>query len=70
MRLESMLEVVGREFAEVEKQAHGFFGSALEEEDDEKFQASFLRRKWRTTVHEWAEAQKDAEVGPPSRRRH
>lgn len=66
MRLEAKLEVVAKEFAEVESQATGFFGtsppSSPEVDEDTKSQAAFLRRKWRTTVYEWTEVQKDAEI--------
>lgn len=66
MRLEAKLEVVGKEFAEVEGQATGFFGTSPpnspEVDEGSKSQAAFLRRKWRTTAHAWAELQKDAEI--------
>ncbi|ORY64737.1 hypothetical protein BCR35DRAFT_334648 [Leucosporidium creatinivorum] len=66
MRLEAKLEIVAKEYAEVESQAARFFGSSPpsspEVDEDTKSQASFLRRKWKTTVHEWTEVQKDAEI--------
>lgn len=66
MWLEAKLEIVAKEFAEVEGQATGFFGtsppSSPEVDEDTRSQAAFLRRKWRTTVDEWTEVQKDADI--------
>lgn len=66
MRLEAKLEVVAAEFAEVEKHASTFFDVSPENtpeiDEDTESQAGLLRRKWKATVQEWADVQKDADI--------
>ncbi|KAL8277002.1 hypothetical protein RQP46_010637 [Phenoliferia psychrophenolica] len=57
MRLDAKLEVVRKEFAEVEKQVAPLFDDASAADT-----TAFLRRKWIETSTSWESIQKDAEM--------
>ncbi|KAK4701134.1 hypothetical protein P7C70_g5102, partial [Phenoliferia sp. Uapishka_3] len=58
MRLDEKLEVVRKEFADVESQVSPLF----DESPDPNDSTAFLRRKWIETAASWESIQKDAEM--------